>query len=206
MTNDILFRLFIFVFMVANFTISGYFRKKADQATGKTSFSEENQFLLTLRNIGALLMYGSILVYLIYPPILAWAKIGLSTTARYITLGIMALFIPAFYWLFSNLGKNVTPTVAIRKEHNLITTGPYRWIRHPLYTFGSLNILTLALAADSWFILIATIVTFIPLALRTPQEEEKLIQAFGDEYRRYMQLTGRYFPRTFRGAKDLYAD
>ena len=108
-----------------------------------------------------------------------------------------------FYWLFSNLDKNITPTVAIREEHNLVTTGPYRWIRHPLYTFGTLNILMLALAADSWFILITACVTFIPLAMRTPQEEEKLLEAFGEKYQKYIQVTGRYFPTSFKGAKDL---
>lgn len=203
MTNDLLIRALVFLFMAVNFGISGYYRRKADQSTGKTDFSQENRVLFILRSIGALLMYGSILVYLIYPPILDWAKIGLPSPVRYGALGVMALMIPAFYWLFSNLDKNITPTVAIREEHSLITTGPYRWIRHPLYTFGTLNILAIALAADSWFILIAMGVTFIPLALRTPQEEQKLLEAFGDQYRQYMQVTGRYFPKTLKGARDI---
>jgi protein-S-isoprenylcysteine O-methyltransferase Ste14 len=203
MNKDILIRLLIFLFMAINFTISGYYRRKANQATGKTDFSEENQFLLLLRNIGALLMYGSILAYLVYPPILSWADMSLSPTVRFSALGIMVLMVPAFYWLFSNLDKNVTPTVTIREEHALVTSGPYRWIRHPLYTFGFLNILAVAVAADNWFILMVSIVTFIPLAMRTPQEEGKLIKAFGEKYKQYMQVTGRYLPRSLRGAKDL---
>ena len=203
MTNDNLIRVLIFLFMITSFTISGYYRKKADQSSGKTDFSEENPILLKLRNLGALLLYGSILVYLIFPPFLAWANIGLPTSTRFTALGIMPMMVLSFYWLFSNLDKNITPTVAIREQHSLVTTGPYRWISHPLYTFGSLNILALALAADNWFILVTACVTFIPLAMRTPQEEEKLLEAFGEKYRKYIQVTGRYFPTSFRGAKDL---
>jgi protein-S-isoprenylcysteine O-methyltransferase Ste14 len=203
MTNENLIRVLILLFMAASFTISGYYRKKADQSSGKTDFSEENRSLFILRSLGALLLYGSILAYLIFPPLLAWAKIGLPTIIRFTALGIMPVMVLCFYWLFSNLDKNITPTVAIREEHNLVTTGPYRWIRHPLYTFGTLNILMLALAADSWFILITACVTFIPLAMRTPQEEEKLLEAFGEKYQKYIQVTGRYFPTSFKGAKDL---
>jgi protein-S-isoprenylcysteine O-methyltransferase Ste14 len=195
MSQENLFRLLIFLLMLVNFTISGYFRRKADIKDDKTTFEEENQVLLKLRNIGALLMYGSILAYLIFPPIMQWAQIDLPLYVRWIALGMIALLVPMFYWLFSSLGNNITPTVSIRKEHTLVTSGPYRWIRHPLYTFGTIFILAIAVAAANWFILGVGILTYIPLALRTPLEEKRLLETFGDEYQDYMEKTGRYFPK-----------
>ncbi len=195
MSQENIFRLLIFLLMLANFIISGYFRRKADIHDQKTSFEEENQTFLKLRNAGALLMYGSILAYLIYPPVMGWAQINLPEPVRWIAIGVMAALVPLFYWLFSSLGKNITPTVAIRKEHSLVTNGPYRWIRHPLYTFGTIFILAIATAAANWFIAGVGILTFIPLAKRTPLEEKRLLETFGQEYQDYMEKTGRYLPK-----------
>lgn len=195
MSQENIFRLLIFLLMAASFTISGYFRRKADLNDEKTSFEEENQTLLIVRNFGALLMYGSILAYLVYPPIMVWAQVPLPAPLRWTAIGMLALLVLAFYWLFSSLGNNITPTVSIRQEHQLVTSGPYRWIRHPLYTFGSLLIIAIAVAAANWFILGLGFLTFIPLAMRTPLEEQKLQETFGDAYRNYMKETGRYLPK-----------
>jgi len=195
MSQENIFRLMILLFMLANFTISGYYRRKADIKDQKTTFAEENQTLLKFRNIGALLMYGSILAYLIYPPAMGWAQISLPSSIRWAAVGVLGLLVPAFYWLFSSLGSNITPTVSIRKQHTLVTSGPYRWIRHPLYSFGTVLIIAIAVAAANWFILGVGVLTFIPLALRTPLEEQRLLETFGEEYQEYMQKTNRYFPK-----------
>jgi protein-S-isoprenylcysteine O-methyltransferase Ste14 len=107
----------------------------------------------------------------------------------------MVICLPLVYWLFSSLGKNVTHTVAIRKEHTLVKSGPYRWVRHPLYSVGLALFLGLSLLAANWFIALVIIISFSLLTLRTGIEEARLIERFGDEYREYMRVTGRYFPR-----------
>jgi protein-S-isoprenylcysteine O-methyltransferase Ste14 len=52
--------------------------------------------------------------------------------------------------------------------------------------------------AANWFIGLMAVVGLIFLVLRTPIEEAKLIERFGDEYREYMQRTGRFVPRLIR--------
>jgi len=54
-------------------------------------------------------------------------------------------------WMFRTLGRNLTDTVVTRKEHTLVTTGPYRWIRHPFYTSAGLLGVANSLAAANWF-------------------------------------------------------
>jgi protein-S-isoprenylcysteine O-methyltransferase Ste14 len=97
--------------------------------------------------------------------------------------------------MFSSLGRNITDTVAIRKEHTLVTHGPYRWIRHPLYSFGFLLFVGFTLLTANWFIGLTGVCALTLLALRTPIEEAKLIEQFGDAYREYMKRTGRFLPR-----------
>jgi len=195
MSQENTFRILIFFLMVATFMVSAYFRRRADQKDEKTSFQEENPLLLKLRSIGALLMYGSILAYLVAPATMQWAQLSLSPVIRWSAIGVMAVLVPLFYWLFSSLGNNITPTVSIRKEHTLVTSGPYRWVRHPLYTFGTIFILAIATAAANWFIFGIGLLTLIPLSMRTPLEEQRLLETFGDEYRDYMKQTGRYLPK-----------
>lgn len=55
-----------------------------------------------------------------------------------------------------------------------------------------------ALLLASWFVLLTGILALILLAKRTPIEEAKLIERFGDEYRDYMKCTGRFVPRLLR--------
>jgi protein-S-isoprenylcysteine O-methyltransferase Ste14 len=114
---------------------------------------------------------------------------------RWIGVGIGVASMVLIYWMFKSIGIGISPTVATRREHKLSTSGPYRWIRHPLYTFGTFAFLSLGVMADSWFMVLLAVLGFILLALRTPNEEARLIEKFGDEYREYMKQTGRFFPK-----------
>lgn len=78
-----------------------------------------------------------------------------------------------------------------REEHELVTGGPYRWVRHPLYAVGSSFFVSLSLVAANWFMGLSSLSV---LLVRLPKEEEKLIERFGDEYRQYMKRTGRLLP------------
>jgi protein-S-isoprenylcysteine O-methyltransferase Ste14 len=133
--------------------------------------------------------------YLIYPPLLAWSRMGLPEWTRWMGVGLGIACVFLIYWMFSSIGTGITPTVATRKSHRLVTNGPYRWIRHPLYTFGTAFFLSFALMADSWFIALLAVLALVLLSARLPKEETLLIEKFGDEYRRYMERTGKYLPK-----------
>jgi len=194
--NENIFRISVALILLAAMMISTYFRRKADRDAGeKVSMQQESRPLFLALRFGGLLLWLSPLFYAITPAWLAWSKIGLPDWLRWIgvLIGIASLFL--IYWMFLSIGTGITPTVATRKDHELSTRGPYRWIRHPLYTFGTMAFLALGLIADSWFMLLLPVVGFLLLAARTPSEEAHLIAKFGDEYRQYMQRTGRYLPR-----------
>lgn len=101
--------------------------------------------------------------------------------------------IPAIVWLFRTIGTNISPRETTREGHQLVVTGPYRYIRHPLYSFGFAFYAALATALRP--ILALLIVAFGLPTRRTLKEEQNLIARFGDDYRRYMAQTGRFLPR-----------
>jgi protein-S-isoprenylcysteine O-methyltransferase Ste14 len=72
---------------------------------------------------------------------------------------------------------------------------PYRWVRHPFYVTAALLMGSVTLITANWLIGVNSVLVLILLAVRTPKEEQMLIERFGDEYRGYMVRTGRFFPR-----------
>jgi len=194
--DENIFRILATLILFTAVGISSYFRRKADQESGeKISRSVDGSLMMTLIRIGGLLLWLSPLVYLINPRWMAWSKIGLPEGTRWLGVGIGILCVLGVYWLFSSIGSGITPTSATRKQHMLVTNGPYRWVRHPLYTVGSSMFVAFGMMADNWFIAGLGILTFILMAIRTPKEEANLIEKFGDEYREYMKRTGRFFPK-----------
>jgi len=194
--NENIFRILAALTLFTGMGISSYFRIKADRETGeKVSRKVDGTPMMTAIRIGGLILWLSPFVYLINPQWMAWSKIGLPEWARWlgIAIGIFCTF--GIYWLFSSIGSGITATSATRKEHTLSTSGPYRWIRHPLYTFGTFFFISFGMTADNWFIASLGLLTFIVMAIRTPKEEANLIEKFGDEYRNYMNRTGRFFPK-----------
>lgn len=196
--NETIFRILAAAILVTGMGISVYYRHKADKETGEkvNRIVDGLPMMILIRTIG-LLLWLTPLVYLINPQWMAWSKLGLPDSVRWLGVGLGLLCDVLIYWLFSSIGSGITATSATRKEHKLVTHGPYRWVRHPLYTVGSTFFIAFGLMADSWFIALLGVIAFIGMAIRTPKEEARLIEKFGDEYREYMKTTGRFLPKLF---------
>lgn len=128
MNPETLLRILAFILIAIVFTVSGYFRRRADKSDKTVDFKAEDLWLLRVRGAAALIFYLGMLVYLIYPPLLAWAAIPAWPQAlRWFGLALMAAMLPMLYWMFASLGKNITPTVKTRSDHHLVESGPYRY-------------------------------------------------------------------------------
>jgi protein-S-isoprenylcysteine O-methyltransferase Ste14 len=194
--NENIFRILAALILFTGMGISSYFRLKADRESGeKIARKVDGTLFMTIIRLGGLILWLSPLVYLINPAWMAWSKIGLPEWVRWFGVIIGITAVGGIYWLFSSIGSGITPTSATRKEHQLVTKGPYRWVRHPLYTIGSSLFIAFGMMADNWFVMLLGILAFIAMASRTPKEEANLIEKFGDEYRQYMKRTGRYLPK-----------
>ena len=94
-----------------------------------------------------------------------------------------------------HLDKQWRFEAALSEDHKLITTGPYRWLRNPIYTsmFGML--LATGFAKTWWPLLVAGVMFFvIGTEIRVRAEEKLLATRFGEEFTRYKATTPAYFP------------
>ena len=194
MSDDQLFRLILLAGFVIFMPIGIYHRLKS-RTDEKLDRRQEGLFIMiTLRLIGIAAMAG-LIAYLINPAWMAWASMPLPVWLRWTGVGLALIAGLVVVWMFRTLGRNLTDTVVTRKQHTLVTNGPYRWVRHPLYTLAVLLGVANSLAAANWFFFVAGCFVFLLLAIRTRKEEENLLARFGDDYRNYMQRTGRFVPR-----------
>lgn len=95
-----------------------------------------------------------------------------------------------------DLAKNFSPSLFIRNNHTLVSSGVYKKIRHPMYLSFWLWALGQALLIPNWIAGPLGLVAFYFIYLfRVEREEQQLIDYFGDEYREYQKNTGRLFPQ-----------
>jgi protein-S-isoprenylcysteine O-methyltransferase Ste14 len=92
------------------------------------------------------------------------------------------------------LGSNWSGTVTVKEDHELIRSGPYRWVRHPIYSGLLLASAGVALESDRWVALIGFALVFTGLRLKSFIEEQRMLDRFGDEYDRYRCSTRALIP------------
>jgi len=199
MTDDELFRWILLAGVVALLPIGLYHRLRAHTGEKIDRWQEPLLILFGIRVVAGVAGL-SLLAYLIDPRWMAWSSVPLPVPLRWAGVALSLLAGVLLVWMFRSLGKNITDTVVTRREHTLVTSGPYRWVRHPMYVALFLAVVGYSLAAANWLLLVSGLTIFTLLAIRSRQEEANLIARFGDDYRRYRAATGGFFPRLRRPA------
>ena len=97
-------------------------------------------------------------------------------------------------WARITIGRNWSGYVTYKKNHELVTDGPYRYIRHPIYTSVLLMMLGTFLYYGTYFILAMFIMMMITFLLRTKREEKIMIRLFGKKYENYMKKSKSMIP------------
>ncbi len=195
MQDEQIFRVILVLGFVLVFPVALYHRLKANAAKEKLDHRPEGLFiLLTLRPTAAANQLG-ILAWLIHPAWMSWSSVELPGWLRWAGVPLGAMAATLLIVTFRSLGTNITDTVVTRAQHSLVTQGPYRWVRHPFYVAFALGMAADSLVTANWFLALTGAVAIALIAIRTRTEEQKLIQRFGDQYRHYMDRTGRFMPR-----------
>lgn len=115
---------------------------------------------------------------------------------------VAVLILGAGLWLFwyshYTIGHYWSMQIQMKKAHRLVTDGPYRFVRHPLYTALFLGYLGTLLALQSWM-LAAWFPVFVASYLLFAKEEENVMErGFGEAYRAYRRQTGMFLPKWTR--------
>jgi len=150
---------------------------------------------VALLNLLSAAMFFLPLVYSL-TPWLDFADYRLPVPAGWAGVVLLAGAVWLFWLSHRDLSTNWSPTLEIHPGHQLVTSGIYRCIRHPMYASQWLWVLAQPLLLWNWIAGPANLLLFIPFyLLRVRAEEQMMLEHFGEQYRRYMQETGAIFPK-----------
>lgn len=195
MASETIFRAALGVIILLTTFVTGFHRFKAAQSGEKISRKDEGFLFALVLRLSGLILFVVTFAYLIAPASVQWAMLSVPTWARWIGVMTGLLSSLLMYWTLSSLGKNLTDTVVIRNNAILVTDGPYRWVRHPFYFTTAVVMASVTILTVNWLIGILSVVVLSMLAIRTPKEEQALIERFGKPYLDYMARTGRFIPK-----------
>jgi len=120
-----------------------------------------------------------------YPASVAIAVLGALLTMLGVAFACWARYV---------LGRNWNSVVQVKQDHELIQSGPYRWVRHPIYTGLLLAFVGTAMAIGEWRGLICVVIVAVSFWFKLKLEERWMRDNFGVAYENYMQRTKALIP------------
>lgn len=202
--NELLFRAVfgvLWLVFIANLSWIRYSarRSAAQLPIDQTARHERRIHVVALALFGPF-WFGGIILYAILPGWIVLLSIPLPDWFRLIMVGVAALSIPFTLWGYRTLGKNWVHALdpskfRQRKEDALVTSGPYSYVRNPIYLGAFVFIIALSLVAANWLLLLPAIALITLIYRQIGKEEAMLLDRFGDEYREYMKRTPRIIPK-----------
>jgi protein-S-isoprenylcysteine O-methyltransferase Ste14 len=185
---------FVIVFITI-FGIRAVYHRKAQKAMGKAEYKEGKWHVAWRVGFDVPFMF-LFFAYMVNPNLLSWTQFPLPAWAQWLGVMLGVASVPLMWWVQWALGANFSTVLHVRENHTLVTHGPYRWVRHPMYTALYLLEIAALLLTANWFIGgLPLVVLTIIVGSRVANEEVTMVEKFGDAYRTYMQHTGRFFPK-----------
>lgn len=194
MSSENPFRIALIAVIALTAGVTAYYRFQASTSGEKISRLEEGYLFAIVLRVAGLALWIVTIAYLIVPSSVQWAMFPLPIWLRWAGVVAGAFCSILMSWTLSCLGKNLTDTVVTRAEATLVKNGPYRWMRHPFYVTAALLMASVTVLTANWLIGLSSLFVLALLAVRTPKEEQMLIDRFGQQYRDYMARTGRFIP------------
>ena len=196
METETIFRILLPILIVAFAAHRGYYVKNHSKPEDATIKKREEGIISKVAGLLGILGFVSLIAYVIDPKWLAFADLALPVWLRWAGIGIAILGFALLQWAQMTLANSWSDTPRMMKEQTLITSGPYRTIRHPIYTAFLLILGSTLFISANWLVGLAwTGMTVLEITSRIGFEESLMLEYFGDQYRDYMKRTGRLLPR-----------
>jgi protein-S-isoprenylcysteine O-methyltransferase Ste14 len=163
--------------------------RRLEMAVDRTTTPD--MILLALSGIGMLMP----LVY-VFSSWLDFADYDLPDWTGWLGAVLFAVAIWLLWRSHLDLGRNWTPTLGFREDHELVTDGVFGHVRHPMYAAHILWGIAAALMLHNWIAGLTLPGVMVAVYLsRVSAEEQMMLEQFGEQYEAYMQRTGRLIPR-----------
>jgi protein-S-isoprenylcysteine O-methyltransferase Ste14 len=180
--------LFLVVFVVwigSEITLSSIMREKRETGAGRDRNTLKIIWIVT---VSAVILAAIVSRFTNFPiaPVYEFRYVGILIISIGVILRISAIV---------SLGRMFTYNVAIRDGHELVSSGLYRFVRHPSYTGMLITFAGYGLALNNWLgLAIAFIPVFAVMKKRIAIEEAVLLKQFGDAYVAYVKRSWRLVP------------
>jgi protein-S-isoprenylcysteine O-methyltransferase Ste14 len=144
------------------------------------------------------LIVGGVLLAWHTPP---WPALNMrlwphSRAAYWLGVALLVAGLAFTVWARLHLGRNWSGTVTVKEGHELIRSGPYRYVRHPIYTGVLAAVLGTAIASGTLRGLLGVVIIAVALLRKLRIEERFMRETFPDEYQRYSAQTPALIPFT----------
>lgn len=169
------------VWLIANFASAGFEFNQWQQRRDEAKDSDGGSFraLIACTVVGLAVLVAA-------PKVAPAASIAPAPVAFAVGLGLFLAGFGMRRWSEMTLGRYFTFTVMTSADQPVITTGPYRFVRHPGYTGVVLVVIGAGVVSSNWIGLAGwTLLVMLPLLYRIRIEERALLQTLGDPYRSY---------------------
>jgi protein-S-isoprenylcysteine O-methyltransferase Ste14 len=114
---------------------------------------------------------------------------------RVLGVALTAFGLAFAVWARFSIGQNWSSAVSIKVEHQLVRTGPYAWVRHPIYSGILLMMIGTAVVVGQVRGVLATLVLWSAFWVKSRMEESFMLKTFGQDYTDYSRSTGALVPR-----------
>lgn len=196
MPNETPFQITLMLSIVAFVAVRVYYRRKT--GTLQLTLPQDHKLMGRVVLLSLVLTLLVMVIWLINPNWMSWSALPLPGWVRWCGVGLAFASVLFLKWVHQTLGASYSQHLQIREQHKLITSGPYRWVRHPMYSVIFLWTVSLGLIMSNWMALPASLAFALFFMLRAPDEEKMMSEEYGDEYQDYMTYTGRFLPRLIR--------
>lgn len=140
-------------------------------------------------------------LFYVFTPWLDFASLAVPHWLRWVGSMVLSLGIVGIFWSHRTLEGHRSGAGGARQRLTLVTAGPYRRVRHPIYTAMLLVGVGVSLVSANWLVAVSNLGAVAgTISARIPVEEAIMLEQFGDTYREYRQGTGCLLPR-WRGGR-----
>jgi len=194
MASATAFRVLFVLSFIAMTAIRLYYQSKIIPERRRTLVTGSNWRLIP-GAIAALVTWVFGFAYIFLPGAFSWSYAQYPAWLRWLGALFLGVGIFLLGWAHHHLGKSFHSLVVRKTDQALVDSGPYRTVRHPLYTAFMLSYVGGGLMASSLVLTFVTGPLFaLMIALRIGEEETAMLEQFGPRYAEYMKRTGRFIP------------
>jgi len=203
MTSELFFRIILSLLCFSFFVGGAWLQYSTREPKSKSSIDQPTRHIGRSYAAAIILGYiwvGGMILYCLFPNWIMFLSIPLPDWFRLIMVGIAALGTGIVFWAYWALGKNwvhafETSEFLQRQRQTLVTSGPYHYVRNPVYLGAFIFMSALGLVAANLLILLCGLAVAALICTQAWNEEAMLIDKFGEEYREYMKRTPRFIPK-----------